>query len=694
MIFNAIILATAGVLTNFSAIATAPAADIIGARVDAVVRVVATCSNDRAADPAILVDDAYASMILLAFDPCCAHSAVEAGDIIRVKGIVFRTGPALSLCVSSIDRIGKTNVPLPIPVTADKILNGSCDNKLISLCGRVHDVARDDIDPKSYHLVLDCDGIHVYSYFRSLSNHTAACQSLINAKVCVKGICRYSLGSYRRLSGRLVNIPDISDIGILHKPDSAFDAPDLDCSTISNPSEISSLGRRRTSGQVLVAGKHTPALLRTSAGDLINVRFSSLDNLPQAGDFADVVGDVATDLFHFCLLNAHWRKSECQTPLGKTDEPSAKISSKDILADNSGRRRINASCHGKPISIIGTVISMPADKYSDAIVLINDGYSNVPVDVSPVPDLLKTLSVGCTVRVAGICSVNTELWHPFRNFPRIRGFSLTLRTPSDLTILSRPPWWTPLRLFFVIVSLVVVLSAFLIWIRILKKIIDRRSRQLLKEEIARAGADLRVTERTRLAAELHDSVSQNLTAIACHLSVIGKTMTTAPEKAKSLIRVADHLLQSSRTELRRCLYDLRSDLLELPEFSEAIRLTLQRISGDVDVTVRFNVPRAQLLDSTAHSILCIVRELTSNAIVHGQATKVKVAGKIDNGILFFSVKDNGCGFLPSSVKDISEGHLGLDGIRNRVKQLGGKFALESAVGHGTRAVVTIPVKRQ
>ena len=105
--------------------------------------------------------------------------------------------------------------------------------------------------------------------------------------------------------------------------------------------------------------------------------------------------------------------------------------------------------------------------------------------------------------------------------------------------------------------------------------------------------------------------------------------------------------------------------------------------------VRFNVSRRRLKDTTAHAILAIVRELAGNAIRHGAATKVRVAGCMDKGRILLSVRDNGCGFNPASCGGPLQGHFGLEGIRNRLCRLGGEMTIKSEPGKGTTALVVL-----
>ena len=149
------------------------------------------------------------------------------------------------------------------------------------------------------------------------------------------------------------------------------------------------------------------------------------------------------------------------------------------------------------------------------------------------------------------------------------------------------------------------------------------------------------------------------------------------------------MLRSCRTELRRCIWDLRNDALDEKDFSAAIRQTLSPVIGNAALFVRFNVSRAHLNDITAHAILSILRELAYNAVHHGEAKNIRIAGERTATEIRFSLRDDGCGFDSRSCPGPAEGHFGLSGIRDRVGHLGGYFTIESTPGKGTRAFVSI-----
>ena len=190
-------------------------------------------------------------------------------------------------------------------------------------------------------------------------------------------------------------------------------------------------------------------------------------------------------------------------------------------------------------------------------------------------------------------------------------------------------------------------------------------------------------ERTRLAAELHDYLAQNLTAISYRLAAAERSRTVEPEALTRHLATATRMLGSCRTELRRCLWDLRSDALDEPDFTAAIRKSAETVANDADVSISWNIARTKISDSTAHTILSITRELVSNAVRHGKARHVRISGELSDGMLRFSVCDDGCGFNPSNTQGAADGHFGLDGIRERLRRHNGELDIKSSPGKGT-----------
>jgi len=329
-----------------------------------------------------------------------------------------------------------------------------------------------------------------------------------------------------------------------------------------------------------------------------------------------------------------------------------------------------------------------------ALVTLKCSSETIPVDVSANRSVLDGLDVGCTVEVTGTCIVECDNWHSYSAFPHVTGITLVIRNPSDIKIISRPPWWTSGRLATTIGILIVVIIGIFLWNRTLRRIIEKRGRQLFKEQVARIGSELRIDERTRLAIELHDSIAQNLTGVALEINAANRTADTDLAKAHKHLNIASTSLKSCRNELRYCLWDLRNSALEKPNMDDAIRQTLAPHLGDTALHIRFNVPRERISDKTAHAIMRIVRELSVNAVRHGDATSIWVAGSVDGYKLLFSVRDNGSGFDPDNCPGAAQGHFGLTGIRERVDVFEGEMKIDSEIGQGSKITIMLNIPQE
>ena len=407
---------------------------------------------------------------------------------------------------------------------------------------------------------------------------------------------------------------------------------------------------------------------------------------PAYGAILDAAGNPDTDLYRLNLSRAIWRKGDAKMD----PEPRPTDLTMDCLFTNlQDRCALQIEYHGQPVRIRGLVRSLPAPEHPNDRLGLECGKRIVPVDASARPEAFANVEVGCLLEVSGTCLIETDNWRPNAPFPRIDGFAIVVRTPEDVKILSRPPWWTPGRLLTVIGALLAAIAGIFTWNRSLNRLAERRGRELTDETVARVLADLKVEERTRLAIELHDALSQNLTGAALEIETSDVLIDDAPAQAHQHLGIASKTVKSCREELRNCLWDLRSNALEEKTMDSAIRRTLDPHVDGVNLTVRFNVPRETLSDNTAHAFLCIIRELVQNAVRHGRAKSVKIAGSMAEEVLKFSVCDDGSGFEPKSAPGVRQGHFGLQGIRERVRQLGGEISVKSTIGRGTKVTVSL-----
>jgi signal transduction histidine kinase len=99
-----------------------------------------------------------------------------------------------------------------------------------------------------------------------------------------------------------------------------------------------------------------------------------------------------------------------------------------------------------------------------------------------------------------------------------------------------------------------------------------------------------------------------------------------------------------------------------------------------------------LTDVLENHLLRIGQEAVTNAVKHGQAGRILLHLDFCTEKVTMTVEDDGCGFDVGTALGVSRGHFGLEGMRERVKRIGGTLALKSSPGGGTKLVVETPLE--
>ena len=612
------------------------------------------------------------------------------GDVILFSGRfdaekrrTLCTTPPLSLSAHSVERIRHDSFPPARIVNGCEVSAGTCLRQIVTARGVLVSAMLDPTDSQLVWMTLRDRG----SKFRVMTTTDSfpvdKLRQLVDAEISVTGLCDVQWDWCREIGCHLKLFGGDNLQVISPPPDDPF---------ATDPVGYNYLQRHRcqSNGRVIGLDDNT-VFLRRDNGEFLPASLVPGQPPPAVGTLVEVAGFVEPDQNNMRLVEAIVRSVDA--PPAEPEKP-VDVNPSEFWQASRRTGLVRTDHHGQIIHFTGVLNGLGDGQPGETTLFVQSGDISIPLGVEALRGRLdKRLCKDALIDVTGICLIEFDAGDSSSAFPKFKGIRIIPRTEDDVRILSLPSWWTPFRLFLALCTLLAALAAILVWNVSLRRLATRKGRALCRMEIGKAEAELRTGERTRLAAELHDYLTQNLTAIEYRFASSDKLRSTDPAGADELYRTARKMLTSCRTDLRRCLWDLKSEALEEKDFNVAIRKTIAPILNGTRVLIRFAVPRARFNDSSAHAILSIIRELVANAVNHGKARQIRIAGALDGQTVRISVKDDGIGFNPQDVSALA-GHFGLAGIRDRVRKLHATFEIDAEPGKGTQAFVTIPLKHK
>jgi signal transduction histidine kinase len=197
-----------------------------------------------------------------------------------------------------------------------------------------------------------------------------------------------------------------------------------------------------------------------------------------------------------------------------------------------------------------------------------------------------------------------------------------------------------------------------------------------------------LTERGRIARELHDSVSQSLFGIVLGL----RTMDASNAHSREAFDYVFQLAEAALSDTRALVFELRPEYLEREGLIAALKKQASTVCTRHNVNAYLDLGQnePQLPLSEKEALYRIAIEAVQNAIKHAQASVVRLELSTLPGELVLSITDNGVGF--DAGHDYS-GHFGLRTMRERADAIGGRCNVLSKPGFGTTVLVTLPLKR-
>ncbi|WP_307063953.1 GAF domain-containing sensor histidine kinase [Streptomyces sp. B3I8] len=197
-------------------------------------------------------------------------------------------------------------------------------------------------------------------------------------------------------------------------------------------------------------------------------------------------------------------------------------------------------------------------------------------------------------------------------------------------------------------------------------------------------------ERSRLAHELHDAVSQKLFSLRLTAQAAAALVDRDPARARGEMQQVAALAAEAADELRTAVVELRPAALDEDGLVATLRTQIQVLDRAHTARVTFTGRGVRALPAAQEeALLRVAQEALHNALRHSGATRVDVTLERSGPGAVLRVTDDGSGFDPRTVRRAGR-HLGLVSMRDRAGGVGGTLTVESAPGKGTTIEMEVP----
>ena len=221
---------------------------------------------------------------------------------------------------------------------------------------------------------------------------------------------------------------------------------------------------------------------------------------------------------------------------------------------------------------------------------------------------------------------------------------------------------------------------------------QRAAREAVQKEqqLLRRLLDLHEQDRQITAYDIHDGFVQYLAGALFRLQAFQETLARDPAAAWEALETAQKMVRKAMDDARRLISGLRPPILDEAGIVEAVEYLVceSRQPGGPEIDFAHDVAFDRVAPPLETAVFRIVQESLRNACRYSRSPRILVNLVERDRWLFLEIRDWGVGFNPDRV---AEQRFGLQGIRERVRLLGGRITIESAANAGTRIAVELPM---
>ena len=388
-------------------------------------------------------------------------------------------------------------------------------------------------------------------------------------------------------------------------------------------------------------------ILRTSAPDLLNI-----------GDEVEVAGQIAAGGFSpvFAVNSIHLlRDRSSVSPVSITATEAASGAHAGMLVEVTGvvQKRTRLPNGGIFLELEDPAQNFAARLKSD---LFNDASKN--------------WTVGSTIRVRGICTMNPEAESG-------RSFTILVAAVSDVSVIAGPPWWSGWRL---VQTVAMFLLAGIAGVYLFFRVEHSKHRAIMQE-------------REQLAHEMHDTLAQSFAGVGYYLQSIRRSLRNASQLPSGVIQeldVACEMVTETHKEASASIAALHpesnedGDLLSLLQ-----RSTFSMLGGGrIPIVLCREGNPLPLSPTVTDALFHVGREAISNVLRHAEATTMTLALSFQSKFVVLTIKDDGSGFDQDAQRD----GFGLQSMRRRCEVIDAELMIQSSPGAGCTVSVHVPTR--
>jgi signal transduction histidine kinase len=616
--------------------------------------------NDRVFGNNIMFVQDDAAAIFVSLHDRTFGNRFEVGRLVELGGDSHAGKNIPVLSPLTIMEVGWRSLPAPMPQPVQSSVPGNRDGRWTEVEGVVHAA-----NPNGTLTLSESGGLLAVWIGKTAPE---ALKRLVDAKVRLRGVLSLTIQE-----SPLLLVPSTTYVDVEQEaPGDPFAMASCSVSNVfAGDGEMAHSHRVKLKGNITLSGAHSFVMQDGFAG----VRVEPVEHRELAlGQPVEVVGFPAMNGSTYTLTSALVRPVGAVNPVAPH-----KLDAGDGISFRHS---------GSLVQVSANLIAQRKKSGRQLLELQEKQRvfeAELPLDRPELPPFAP----GSRLEVTGVADFVPTPGTPsggLAESPSTGALKIWLRGPADVVLLGGPPWWSWKYTSVVVGSLLLVVAASLLRIQMLRRRLERHL------ELSRHILESPESERHRIAANLHDSLGQNLLVIKnqARLAMQPAEETVRRHRLDEISECASEAI----AEVREITYALRPYQLDRLGLTQTIRATVNRAAENSSILFASHADNVDGMcdkESEIH-VYRIVQEAVNNILKHSGASEAAVVVKKLPAAVSLSIRDNGRGFDPVAVQHAQSpdvGH-GLSGIKERTRILGGAFVIESRPGQGATLSIEIP----